>query len=278
MSRLNFIQDEGSERDDNFQEHVMTTRRAFLSAAVMGTAAAFTPLFAQGQSVAGAATAGAAISGGRPLPTNTPSTSGHYRPPYRVGLGGVPIGNGFKPTTDAQAQGALEAAWAAGVRYFDTSPWYGLGLSERRFGHFLHNQKRDDYVLSTKVGRSLKASETLPGTMWKDPSPFSYEYDYTAAGVRRSVEDSLQRLGLSRIDIVFIHDLSPAEWQHSRFSPDIPTSRRTLAEVERGHILQVVQETNWVIGGPQGAAARLGLRRTTLLYRMEKRGIPRRPA
>jgi len=110
----------------------------------MGTAAAFTPLFEQGHSTSDAAAAVTGALGGRPWPTNTPSTSGHYRPPYRIGMGGVPIGNGFKPTTDAQAQGALEAAWAAGVRYYDTSPWYGLGLSERRFGHFLHNQKRDD--------------------------------------------------------------------------------------------------------------------------------------
>src|SRR5918996_2902666 len=131
----------------------------------MGTAAAaFTPLFAQGQSASGAAAANAGASGVQSSPTNAPSTTGHYRPPYRVGVGGVAIGNGFKPTTDAQAQGALAAAWAAGVRYYDTSPWYGLGLSERRFGHFLHNQTRDDYVLSTKIGRVLTASEALPRT------------------------------------------------------------------------------------------------------------------
>lgn len=127
----------------------------------------------------------------------------------RFGLGGVAIGNAFRPTTDQQAQEAMEGAWEAGVRYFDTSPWYGLGLSERRFGHFLHNQKREDYILSTKVGRLLKASKELPETMWQEPSPFDYEYDYTAEGVRRSVEDSLQRLGIESIDIVFIHDLSP---------------------------------------------------------------------
>jgi D-threo-aldose 1-dehydrogenase len=86
---------------------------------------------------------------------------------------------------------------------------YGLGLSERRFGHFLHEQKRDDYVLSTKVGRVLKAGEPLNHPLWKEPAPFRHTYDYTAEGARRSVEDSLQRLGLPRIDIVFIHDLSP---------------------------------------------------------------------
>ncbi|MDQ1088773.1 aldo/keto reductase [Siphonobacter sp. SORGH_AS_1065] len=133
----------------------------------------------------------------------------HYRLPYHSGLGGVAIGNGFKPTSDEDAEQALEAAWAQGVRYFDTSPWYGLGLSERRFGHFLKNQKREDYVLSTKVGRILKATKTPPKALWQNPSPFQHTYDYTASGVRRSVEDSLQRLGLDSIDIVFIHDLSP---------------------------------------------------------------------
>jgi transcriptional regulator with GAF, ATPase, and Fis domain len=71
--------------------------------------------------------------------------------------------------------------------------------------------------------------------------------------------------------------LPPAEWQRSRSAPDAPTNSGTLAEVERELILQVLQETNWVIGGPQGAAARLGLKRTTLLYRVEKLGIPRQP-
>ncbi len=133
----------------------------------------------------------------------------HYRLPFHSGLGGVAIGNGFKPTSDENAQLALESAWAEGVRYFDTSPWYGLGLSERRFGHCLKNQKREEYVLSTKVGRLLKATKTPPRALWQNPSPFTHTYDYTASGVRRSVEDSLQRLGLESIDVVFIHDLSP---------------------------------------------------------------------
>jgi len=124
-------------------------------------------------------------------------------------LGGVAIGNGFAPATDEQCDAAMRAAWASGVRYFDTSPWYGLGLSERRMGLFLKDQPREEFVLSTKVGRVLKATPSPPSTQWKEPSPFDYRYDYTAAGVRRSIEDSLQRLGLSRIDIVLVHDLSP---------------------------------------------------------------------
>jgi D-threo-aldose 1-dehydrogenase len=134
-----------------------------------------------------------------------------YRPSVGFGLGGVPLGNEFEFVTDAQAEATLEAAWEAGVRYFDTSPWYGLGLCERRYGRFLHTKPRDEYVLSTKVGKLLKAS---PDNQAKKYFPFTTSpndpvFDYSADGVRRSVEDSLQRLGLDRIDLLFVHDLSP---------------------------------------------------------------------
>ncbi|WP_050024686.1 aldo/keto reductase [Verrucomicrobium sp. BvORR034] len=163
------------------------TRRSFLATAALSAAAAAAPALSQTSS----------------------ETRAHYRPPHRFGLGGVAIGNGFKPTPDPQAEETLEAAWANGVRYFDTSPWYGLGLSERRFGHFLHTQKREDYLISTKVGRLLKPGQPSDKLLWKAPSPFVHTYDYSADGVRRSIEDSLQRLGVESIDIVFIHDLSP---------------------------------------------------------------------
>jgi D-threo-aldose 1-dehydrogenase len=134
-----------------------------------------------------------------------------YRPLSVSGLGGVAAGNGFHENPDQDVNAALEAAWNNGVRYFDTSPWYGLGLSERRFGHFLRNKNREEYTLSTKVGRVLMADKdfTLPDGLWKGKLNFNYKYDYSAAGVRKSVEDSLQRLGLPYLDIVFIHDLSP---------------------------------------------------------------------
>jgi len=145
---------------------------------------------------------------GRPeLPRN--EEQGRFRPETRLGLGGVAIGNGFAPASDEQCDATLQAAWASGVRYFDTSPWYGLGLSERRMGVFLKDRPRADFVISTKVGRLLKPASAPPSTPWKDPSPFDYTYNYTAAGVRRSIEDSLQRLGLSHIDVVLVHDLSP---------------------------------------------------------------------
>ena len=123
----------------------------------------------------------------------------------------MPFGNEFAYVTDEVAYATIEAAWDAGVRYYDTSPWYGLGLAERRLGAFLHKQTRGEYVLSSKVGKLLTASrdnnakEYFPFT----PSPNNLRYDYTADGVKRSIEDSLQRLGVDALDIVFVHDLSP---------------------------------------------------------------------
>jgi D-threo-aldose 1-dehydrogenase len=139
------------------------------------------------------------------------TTSNRYRLPYNFGLGGVPIGNEFTAVTDTEAQQTLEAAWNAGVRYYDVSPWYGLGLAERRFGQFLHNQHRSSYVISSKVGKLLKASKkAIQSNLFPlAGSPNIVEFDYSAAAVRRSIEDSLQRLGIDSLDIVFVHDLSP---------------------------------------------------------------------
>jgi D-threo-aldose 1-dehydrogenase len=135
-----------------------------------------------------------------------------YKPEFKFGMGGVSLGNEFNKITDKEAEAALETAWNVGVRYYDVAPWYGLGLAERRFGHFLHNQKRDDYLLSTKVGKLLKASKTNNHEKMYplSDSPNDLVIDYTADGVRRSIEDSLQRLGVDAIDVAFVHDLSPA--------------------------------------------------------------------
>lgn len=137
------------------------------------------------------------------------AASKHFKPSVRFGLGGVAIGNGFEVNPDEVADKAMQAAWDAGVRYFDTSPWYGLGISERRFGHFLDGKNPDEYLISTKIGRLLVPDPNFKHGMWKGDLGFNYKYDYTADGTRRSIEDSLQRMGLSSIDIVFIHDLSP---------------------------------------------------------------------
>ena len=121
-----------------------------------------------------------------------------YVPPVKFGLGGVALGNEFEVVTDEAAYNTLEAAWSAGVRYYDVSPWYGLGLAERRFGYFLHTKSRDEYILSSKVGKLLKASRKndARSNFPFSPSPNNVVIDYTAEGVRRSVEDSLQRLGV----------------------------------------------------------------------------------
>ncbi|APR38364.1 L-fucose dehydrogenase [Paraburkholderia sp. SOS3] len=134
-----------------------------------------------------------------------------FRPEFRFGLGGVPLGNEFNKVTDDDAQATIEAAWNVGVRYFDMAPWYGLGLAERRFGHFLHNKNRNEYVLSTKVGKLLKASKHNQHQKLfpLSDSPNDVVYDYSADGVRRSIEDSLQRLGVDSIDVAFVHDISP---------------------------------------------------------------------
>ncbi len=148
-------------------------------------------------------------------------TTRHYRPPHNFGMGGVPLGNEFSVVTDEDANAILEAAWSAGIRYYDVAPWYGLGLAERRFGYFLHNKKRSDYVVSSKVGKLLRASKTAHN---RDLFPFSLSpndvvFDYTGPGTRRSIEDSLQRLGIDSLDIVFVHDISsdnkllPTPWQ-----------------------------------------------------------------
>ena len=137
--------------------------------------------------------------------------SPRYRLPHDFGLGGVAIGNEFEFATDEQAEATLAAAWDAGVRYFDVSPWYGLGLAERRFGRFLARKPRQEFVISSKVGKLLHASRTHAAHKYFPftTSPNTPSFDYSADGVRRSIDDSLQRLGLDRLDIVFVHDLSP---------------------------------------------------------------------
>src|SRR5438105_10556196 len=131
----------------------MNTRREFLSITLKGaTMAAATGLLAE--AAAAADTADMAGSNGSAQAPGS-NGKGHYKPPFRFGMGGVPLGNEFEVVTDEDAYATIEAAWNAGVRYYDMAPWYGLGLAERRFGSFLHNQERSEYILSTKVGKLL---------------------------------------------------------------------------------------------------------------------------
>jgi D-threo-aldose 1-dehydrogenase len=126
-----------------------------------------------------------------------------------LGFGGATIG--INPSvTEAQAQDTLHAAWDAGLRYFDTAPWYGRGLSELRVGQLLRGLPRDQFVLSTKVGRVLRAPVNPYAPVTRPQGgglPFEVCFDYSRDGILRAFEDCLQRLGLTRIDLAIVHDL-----------------------------------------------------------------------
>ena len=126
------------------------------------------------------------------------------------GLGTAPLGDLFEVLDEERAQGVLQAAWDVGVRFYDTSPYYGNGKSEHRVGHFLRQRPRQDYVLSTKVGRIFRPPRD-PATFDPGPFmgalPFEFTVDYSYDGIMRSFEDSLQRLSLPSIDLLVIHDL-----------------------------------------------------------------------
>ena len=126
-----------------------------------------------------------------------------------LGFGGAPIGNLYRSIDDETATAAVTEAWDQGIRYFDTAPHYGLGLSERRLGEVLADRPREEFLLSTKVGRLIRSAQR--------PQDFDNEgyavsgdrvrvRDYSGDGIRRSLEESLERLGTDRIDIVYIHD------------------------------------------------------------------------
>ncbi|XAS67620.1 aldo/keto reductase [Micrococcaceae bacterium Sec5.7] len=131
--------------------------------------------------------------------------------PGWLGFGGAGIGNLYKEMNDGVAAATVEAAWSGGVRYFDTAPHYGLGLSERRLGAAVRDKPRGDFLLSTKVGRVLETNPAAePGDMddqgFAVPATTRRRWDPSEAGIRRSIEDSLDRLGLDRIDIAYLHD------------------------------------------------------------------------
>ena len=133
-----------------------------------------------------------------------------FKKEHRLGLGGVPIGTAFEDISEEKSQEILEKAWDSGIRYYDTSPWYGLTKSERRFGKFLRSKKRDEFLFSTKVGRIFEKVDPkdVPPTMWKNPLSYDFKHDYSADATKRSIEESLKRSGLDSIDIIYVHDLS----------------------------------------------------------------------
>jgi D-threo-aldose 1-dehydrogenase len=128
-----------------------------------------------------------------------------------LGYGAANVGNLYRALTDEDAWAVLNAAWESGIRYFDTAPHYGLGLSERRLGSFLATKPRADYVVSTKVGRLLRPSPETAGLLddanqFAVPASVRRVWDFSAGGIRASLEESLERLGLSDVDVLYLHD------------------------------------------------------------------------
>jgi D-threo-aldose 1-dehydrogenase len=166
----------------------------------------------------------------------------------QLGMGGASLGDMRESIPEAQATATLEAAHAAGISYFDTSPWYGNGKSELRFGHVLRTKPRDGFALSTKVGR-VHGRPANPDTYrhpgWAGGLPFEPRFDYTRDGILKSYEMSLARLGLNRVEALLIHDLDP---RHQRSEEGVAASLgqlessgyRALADLKaRGEILAI---------------------------------------
>jgi D-threo-aldose 1-dehydrogenase len=128
-----------------------------------------------------------------------------------LGLGTAPLGENSDIIEEDEARALLAAAWDGGVRYFDTSPWYGKGQAEHRVGRAFYRKPRDQFVISSKVGRTLRRPLKPGGVFdrgeWIGGLEFEAVFDYSYDGVMRSFEDSLQRLGINRIDVLLIHDL-----------------------------------------------------------------------
>ena len=129
-----------------------------------------------------------------------------------IGLGCAALGNQYREYTEDEVWALLDAAWELGIRHFDTAPHYGIGLSERRLGAFLQTKPRDEFTISTKAGRLLVENpDYQPGDLDAEesfmvPATVVRQWDFTAEGVRRSLEESLERLGLDRVDTLYLHD------------------------------------------------------------------------
>lgn len=149
-----------------------------------------------------------------------------------LSFGGAAIGNLYSEVGEQQAYEAVDAAWDAGIRYFDTAPHYGLGLSERRLGEALREHPRGEYTISTKVGRRLEpltdaTGDDLAGG-FAVPATHRRVWDFSADGVRRGLEESLERLGLDRVDIVYLHD--PDDHAEQAFREGYPALEKLRSE------------------------------------------------
>lgn len=157
----------------------------------------------------------------------------------QLGFGGATMGDAREIVPEAQAEATLEAAFASGIRFFDTSPWYGNGKSEHRFGHVLRTKPRRSFVISTKVGRvhfRPADPDTYRHPRWLGGLPFDLRFDYTRDGVLKSYEMSLARLGLNTVDALLIHDLDP---RHQQSEEGVA---RALEALDKGHGYKALAE------------------------------------
>ncbi|MEU6769763.1 aldo/keto reductase [Streptomyces sp. NPDC046759] len=148
-----------------------------------------------------------------------------------LGLGTAALGNLYTPLDDEQAHDAVRAAWQRGIRYFDTAPHYGLGLSERRLGAALRQYDRAHYTVSTKVGRRLETADGGGDDLahgFAVPATHRRVWDFSADGIRRTLEASLTRLGLDRVDVVYLHD--PDDHAEQAFREGYPALEKLRAE------------------------------------------------
>lgn len=161
-----------------------------------------------------------------------------------LSLGGGPLGGLFTSIPDSQACDVAHAAYTAGIRYFDTAPFYGHGLSEHRLGAVLRGVPRDSFVLSSKVGRLMTPGAPPNGSgPFVDVLPFTPVFDYSYEGTLRSFEDTLQRLGMDRIDVLLIHDVSPTwhgEAMEPRFREAMDGAYRALAELRSQGVVKAI--------------------------------------
>ncbi|PKR77368.1 D-threo-aldose 1-dehydrogenase [Halalkalibacillus sediminis] len=128
---------------------------------------------------------------------------------HKVGLGTAPLGNMFRDVPEKEAQETIQSAWNQGVRYFDTAPFYGAGLAEMRLGEALSEYNRDDYFIGTKIGRYISDEKEEKEGIFQDGRPNKIITDYTEEATLKSIEQSLERLQTDRLDMVFVHDVSP---------------------------------------------------------------------
>ncbi|MDN3027007.1 aldo/keto reductase [Streptomyces sp. S.PB5] len=151
--------------------------------------------------------------------------------PAGLGFGAAGIGNLFTEVGEEQAYEAVAAAWHRGIRYYDTAPHYGLGLSERRLGAALREHPREEYTISTKVGRRLEPTDAGGDDLanaFAVPATHHRVWDFTEDGIRRTLDASLERLGLDRVDVVYLHD--PDEHAEAAFREGYPALEKLRAE------------------------------------------------